>query len=175
MEPFWVKKYKLDHKWTLCIEVFCFPNPGLAMIRYIIYNNSLKHTLEIKKYVCGTTTNNEVYYISLVEGLKEEKTCDTNYILVYTNSQLICNQMQGIYQVRKDNLKHKKKHLQNRHLYWFPTRSFGGGDIDNNSMLAPTPSSETSPNTRSLDIFWILAWYFILKDWNWAVVILAFF
>ena len=110
-----MKKYKLDHKWTLCIEVFFFPNTGQAMIRYIIYNNELNHTLEIKKYVCGTTTNNEVYYISLVEGLKEEKTCDTNYILVYTNSQLICNQMQGIYQVRKDNIKPLKKKKNHCH------------------------------------------------------------
>ena len=108
-----MKKYKLDHKWTLCIGVFCFPNTGQAMIRYIIYNNALNRTLEIKKYVCGTTTNNEVYYISLVEGLKEEKTYSTNYISVYTKSQLICNQMEGIYQVQKENLKpiHKKARI----------------------------------------------------------------
>ena len=109
LEPLSMKKYKMEHKWTLCIEVSCFPNLGQATIRYIIYNNALKHTLEIKKYVCGKTTNNKAYYISLVEGLKEEKTYGINDISVYTNLELICNQMEGIYQVRKDNLKHKKK------------------------------------------------------------------
>ena len=53
----------------------------------------------------------------------------------------------------KHHKHHKKKHLQNEHPYLFPTRSFGGGDIDNNSTLEPALSFETSPNMRSLDIF----------------------
>ena len=66
-------KKKMEHKWTLCIEVSCFPNPGRATIRYVIYNDALNHAIERKKYVCGTTTNNEVYYIALVEALKRKK------------------------------------------------------------------------------------------------------
>ena len=73
----------------------------------------MNHTLEINKDDCGTTTNNEAYYIALVEGLKEAKTYGANDISVYTNSELICNQMKGIYEVRKDNLKplHKKARI----------------------------------------------------------------
>ena len=91
----------------------CFPNPGRATIRYVICNHALNHAIERKKEVCGTTTNNEAYYIALVEGLKEAKTYGTNDISVYTNSLLICNQMEGIYQVWKDNLKplHKKTRI----------------------------------------------------------------
>ena len=66
-------KKKMEHKWTLCIEVFCFPNPGRSTIRYVIYNHALNHAIERKKDVCDTTTNNEAYYIALVEGLKEAK------------------------------------------------------------------------------------------------------
>ena len=73
LEPLIVKK-KMEHKWTLCIEVSCFPNPGRATIRYVIYNHALNHTIERKKDVCGTTTNKEANYIALVEGLKEAKT-----------------------------------------------------------------------------------------------------
>ena len=65
----------------------------------------MNHAIEKKKDVCCTTTNNEVYYISLVEGLKEAKTYGAHDISVYTNSKLISKQMEGIYQVRKDNLK----------------------------------------------------------------------
>lgn len=72
-------------KWHLCIEVSCFPNPGWEMP--------------------GMTTKNEAYYISFVEGLKEEKQHDVSDIEVFTNSELIYNQMKGIYRVRKDNLK----------------------------------------------------------------------
>ena len=64
----------MEHKWTLCIEVSCFPNPSRATIRYVIYNHALNHAIERKKYVCGTTTNKEANYIALVEGLKEAKT-----------------------------------------------------------------------------------------------------
>ena len=65
----------------------------------------MNHAIERKKYVCGTTTNNEVYYIALVERLKEAKTYGAHDISVYTNPKLISKQMEGIYQVRKDNLK----------------------------------------------------------------------
>jgi ribonuclease HI len=92
-------------KWTLCIEVSCYPNPGQAIIAYVLHNMALNHVLQTKREVHGKTTNNEAYYIALVEGLKEAKKYGANDIVVFTNSELICNQMKGIYQVRKDNLK----------------------------------------------------------------------
>jgi len=55
--------------------------------------------------VCGRTTNNEAYYIALIEGLKSAKNYGANDIAVFTNSELICNQMKGMYQVKKENLK----------------------------------------------------------------------
>jgi hypothetical protein len=66
---------------------------------------ALNHVLQTKREVHGKTTNNEAYYIALVEGIKTTKKYGANDIVVFTNSELICNQMKGIYQVRKDNLK----------------------------------------------------------------------
>ena len=43
--------------------------------------------------VYGRTNNNEAYYISLVEGLKTTKKHGANDIVVFTNSELIFNQM----------------------------------------------------------------------------------
>ena len=63
------------------------------------------HLFHGKREVRGMTKNNEAYYIDLVEGLKGEKQHDVNDIEVFTNSELICNQMKGIYRVRADNLK----------------------------------------------------------------------
>jgi ribonuclease HI len=66
---------------------------------------ALNHVLQTKREVCGKTTNNEAYYIALVEGLKATKKYGVNDIVVFTNSELICNQIKGVYQVLKYNLK----------------------------------------------------------------------
>lgn len=66
---------------------------------------STNHLFHGKREVPKMTTNNEAYYTGLVKGLKEAKQHDVNDIEVFTNSELICNQMKGIYQVRKENLK----------------------------------------------------------------------
>jgi ribonuclease HI len=102
------------HKWTLCLEVSCCPNPGQAKIKYVIYNNASNQVVQRTRDVYGRTTNNEAYYIALVEGLKDAKKYGAKDIVVYTNSELICNQMKGLYQVRAIDLKpiHKEATIQ---------------------------------------------------------------
>jgi ribonuclease HI len=98
-------------KWILSIEASSYPNPNQEIITYVFHNKELNHVLQSKSEAYGMTTNNEIYYISLVEGMKTTKKYGTNAIFVFTNSKLICNQMKGIYQVQKDNLKplHREK------------------------------------------------------------------
>jgi len=60
-------------KRTLCIEVSCYPNPGQAITAYVLHNMALNDILQTKREVHGKTTNDETYYIVLVEGLKEAK------------------------------------------------------------------------------------------------------
>lgn len=94
MESQWfLKCKKMVHKWCLCIEVSCFPNPGRAVIKFVLYNMATNHLFHGKREVPGMTTNNEAYYIALVERLKEAKQHDVNDIEVFTNSELICNQI----------------------------------------------------------------------------------
>jgi ribonuclease HI len=85
-------------KWALSIEVSCYPNLGQAVITYVLHNKALNHVLQSHRKVYGRTTNNEAYYIALVEELKTMKKHGANHIVVFTNSELICNQMKGIYQ-----------------------------------------------------------------------------
>ena len=92
-------------KWTLSIEVSYYPNLGQAIITYVLHNKALNHILQIKREFYGRNTNKEAYCILLVEGMKTTTKYGANDIVVFTNSELICNQMKGIYQVRKDNLK----------------------------------------------------------------------
>ena len=49
--------------------------------------------------------NNKPYYIALIKWIKTFKMYRANGISVYTNSEIICVQIKGIYQLRKGNLK----------------------------------------------------------------------
>ena len=91
-------------EWTLCIQVSYYPNLGQANIEYVLRNNFLNDVFQRKREIRRRTMNNEAYYIALIEGLKTTKMYSANDICVYTNSLLLCNQMNGIYQVRKMNL-----------------------------------------------------------------------
>ena len=77
----------------------------LYTFKYVLYNPARNHVMHINIDLHERTTNNESYYIALVEGLKEAKNNVVNDIAVYMNSQLICNQLNGIFEVRKENLK----------------------------------------------------------------------
>ena len=92
-------------QWTLFIHVKCYPNPRHATIEYVLSNNVLNKVIHRKRDIPRTTTNNEDYYIALIEGLKTTRMYRANGISVYTNSELVCRKMIGIYQVRKANLK----------------------------------------------------------------------
>ena len=87
---------KMVQKWTLCIEVSCHPNPGQAIITYLLQTQATNHVLQNKRAVSGRTTNNEEYYIALVEGPKVEKEHGANNIAVVTNSNLMSNQMNRV-------------------------------------------------------------------------------
>lgn len=73
-------------------------------MKYVFYNVARNHVLHINIEVQERTINNEGYYISLVEGLKEVKNYVVNGITIFTNSQLICNQINDIHEVQKHNL-----------------------------------------------------------------------
>ena len=59
------------------------------------------------------TTNNEEYYIALIEGLGIAREYGSNGIVVFTNSKLVCNQMKAMYQVKKERLKQLHGKLNN--------------------------------------------------------------
>ena len=52
--------------------------------------------------VTRRTTNNEAYYIAMIEGLGITREYGSNGIVVFTNFELVCNQMKDIYQVKKE-------------------------------------------------------------------------
>lgn len=73
-------------KWTLCIEVYCYPNLGKSNITYVLCNIATNKVLQRKMNVPGRKTNNEAYYIALIEGLGIAREYGSNGIVVFTNS-----------------------------------------------------------------------------------------
>ena len=83
-------------KWKLCIEVACYPNLGKAVITYVLSNIVTSKSIQRKMNISGRTTNNEAYYIGLIEGLGTTIEYGSNGIVVFTNFELVCNQMNGV-------------------------------------------------------------------------------
>ena len=100
-------------KWTLCIEVSCYPNPRQFMITYVLYNSPMNKALKRKGNVPGRKTNNEAYYIALIEGIGNSREYGSNVIVFFTIFELVCRQMKGMYQDKKENLKQLHKNNNN--------------------------------------------------------------
>ena len=92
-------------KCTLCIYVSCYPKMGKAMITYVFCNIATSKVLQRKMNISGRTKNNEAYYIALIEGLGTAREYGSNGIVVFTNFELVCNQIKGVDQVKKKRLK----------------------------------------------------------------------
>ena len=75
------------------------------MITYVLFNIATSEVIQRKMNILGRITNNEAYYIALIEGLGTTREYGSNGIVFFTNSELVCNQMKGVYQVKKERLK----------------------------------------------------------------------
>ena len=78
-------------KWKLCIEFSCYPNPGKAVITYVLSNIVTSKVVQRKMNILGRTKNNEAYYIALIKGLGTTREYESNGIVVFTNFELVCN------------------------------------------------------------------------------------
>ena len=99
------KPLNMVEKGKLCIEFSCYPNPGKAVMAYVLSNIVTSKVIQRKLNIPGRTTNNEAYYIELIEGSGTTMEYGSNGIVVFPNSELVCNQMNGVYQVKKERIK----------------------------------------------------------------------
>ncbi len=77
-------------------------NPGKAGIGIIIYNQEGAVVKKISKYI-GIATNNVAEYLALIYGLQEALILKAEDVSLYTDSELVLKQMEGLYRV-KENL-----------------------------------------------------------------------
>ena len=89
----------------ISIDVSCYPNPRKEVITYVLSNIVTRKVIQRKLNIPRRTTNNKAYYIGLIEGLGTTMEYGSNGIVFFTNSELVCNQMNGVYQVKRERLK----------------------------------------------------------------------
>jgi ribonuclease HI len=78
-------------------------NPGLSACAFVIC--SLDNTVVEKSgYYIGVATNNQAEYYGFKKGLERARDLGINKITLHSDSQLVVNQMKGIYKVKNQEL-----------------------------------------------------------------------
>ena len=90
-------------KLTIYIDGASQGNPGPSGIGVIIYNEKKEVIGKVQKHI-GEATNNIAEYRALICGLREALTLKPSRITVYTDSELIANQMNNRYKVKNTKL-----------------------------------------------------------------------
>lgn len=88
-------------------------NPGPSGIGVVIYDKDGSALKGISKSI-GKATNNVAEYTALIYALQEALILKSPKIKVWTDSELLCKQVKGVYTVRHSNLKplfEQVKHL----------------------------------------------------------------
>lgn len=87
----------------LFIDGACKGNPGPAAVGAVIKDNG-KTIRNISKAI-GHATNNIAEYMALVYALQEALILRADKIRVYTDSELLCKQVNGSYRIKNPQLK----------------------------------------------------------------------
>ena len=85
-------------------------NPGESGIGIVIQSKSQKKGFY---FYTGVSTNNEAEYKALIRALKISITNGLKNLKVYSDSELLCNQINGTYKVKSDTLKNFYKEVTN--------------------------------------------------------------
>ncbi|MBI2645984.1 MAG: ribonuclease HI family protein [Deltaproteobacteria bacterium] len=87
-------------------------NPGLGGAGAYMADEDGNEILRLTKYL-GTVTNNMAEYAALLLGLKEAKKRKFKEILIFSDSELLVRQVQGVYQVKNAVLKKNHEEVMN--------------------------------------------------------------
>lgn len=83
------------------------PNPGEINIGGYIKNGSIVITKFSKNM--GRGTNSEAEYLALIEVLGKIVSLHIQKVKIFGDSQLIVNQINGVYRIKQDNMKSLSK------------------------------------------------------------------
>jgi ribonuclease HI len=79
-------------------------NPGYAAIGIVIKDDNSRLLKEISEYI-GINTNNYAEYQAVLRGLLEAENLKADEVTLFSDSELICRQLQGKYRVKSNNIR----------------------------------------------------------------------
>lgn len=87
-------------------------NPGPSATGFVVQDASGKILKEGGSYL-GITTNNQAEYRALLQALEAAKELNAKKVSVFMDSELVIKQLNGLYRVKKDELKPIYKAINN--------------------------------------------------------------
>ena len=78
-------------------------NPGLASIAYSIQRND-KILIEYSEFI-GIKTNNQAEYFAFIKALEKILDMNEKEVIIYSDSELLVKQINGLYKVKNIYLK----------------------------------------------------------------------
>jgi ribonuclease HI len=125
---------------TLRFDGACQPNPGEGGAGYEIFNSKNGRTIiQGRHYIGYDCTNNVAEYFGLIEGLKHLRRSPhvIGHLDIEGDSELVINQMKGIYRVNSHRLrplyKRAKELISKCHEREFDSYDFDHIDREDNS------------------------------------------
>ena len=86
------------------IDGAAVPNPGPSGIGVVVYDEKKRKIKELKRYI-GLASNNVAEYKALIQGLKESKKLSAESVNVFSDSELLVNQMNGRFRINNQDLR----------------------------------------------------------------------
>jgi ribonuclease HI len=80
-------------------------NPGDAAIGFIFIKNQENQPFKTYKEYIGKDTNNVAEYKAIIKSLIEASKITSDKITLYSDSELVIKQLNGLYQVKKEHLR----------------------------------------------------------------------
>ena len=84
-------------------------NPGPSGIGIIVFDESGRILDKFSRFI-GFGTNNEAEYRALIESLRKAMQLGAEKVELYSDSELVVNQIKGVYSVKDEKL--KRLHLK---------------------------------------------------------------
>jgi ribonuclease HI len=92
-----------NETWTAYVDGAARGNPGPAGIGVVIADGSGSVVKEIAEPL-GRTTNNVAEYTAMIRALEEARSLTCSSIRVFTDSELMARQLNGVYTVKAAHL-----------------------------------------------------------------------
>lgn len=98
--------------WHIYIDGASLGNPGQSGAGIVSYDEQGNEAWRESVHL-GTMTNNMAEYEALVRALRKAREMAVASVSVYTDSQLVANQILGLYRIRNDRLRRYLQEAQN--------------------------------------------------------------